>query len=274
MRYSFTGLSFVFAITCLTAQLGQGEGSDESGVEVAVAVPLAESDDEPATGRDAEVAQTAADKRNYQGSPGDFTRIMRSPDTFSRILRSSDPAMESSVGSSPSSTSEDQDMPRYLRDMSFTRILRTPNSGSSFTRILRSPTADTSYSRSQRSLSSPSSFSRILRSSPSSSFSRILRVSPSAFSRILKKRSGQDTFSRILRSPSPVAGEDGLYKDLYGEPIDLNVDLKIVPGSFGDTTTNQSARGKRGNSNSSFSRILRGDDFSRILRSSSFSRIL
>jgi len=270
MRYSFTGLSFVFAITCLTAQLGQGEGSDESDVEVAVAVPLAESDDEPATGRDAEAAQTAADKRNYQGSPGDFTRIMRSPDTFSRILRSSDPAMESS----PSSTSEDNDMPRYLRDMSFTRILRTPTSGSSFTRILRSPTADTSYSRSQRSLSSPSSFSRILRSSPSSSFSRILRVSPSAFSRILKKRSGQDTFSRILRSPSPIAGEDGQYKDLYGEPIDLNVDLKIVPGSFGDSTTNQSARGKRGNSNSSFSRILRGDDFSRILRSSSFSRIL
>ena len=67
--FSFTGLSFVFAITCLTAQLGQGEGSDESGVEVAVAVPLAESDDEPATGRDAEAAQTAADKRNYQVWP-------------------------------------------------------------------------------------------------------------------------------------------------------------------------------------------------------------
>ena len=66
---SFSGLSFVFAITCLTAQLGQGEGSDESGVEVAVAVPLAESDDEPATGRDAEAAQTAADKRNYQVWP-------------------------------------------------------------------------------------------------------------------------------------------------------------------------------------------------------------
>ena len=54
-----------------------------------------------------------------------------------RILRSSDPAMESSEGSSSSSKSEDNDMPRYLRDMSFTRILRTPTSGSSFTRILR-----------------------------------------------------------------------------------------------------------------------------------------
>ena len=75
--FSFTGLSFVFAITCLTAQLGQGEGSDESGVEVAVAVPLAESDDESATGRDAEAAQTAADKRNFQVWPLPPTGFLR-----------------------------------------------------------------------------------------------------------------------------------------------------------------------------------------------------
>ena len=63
-------MSFVFAITCLAAQLGQGEGSDDSGVEVAVSVPLTESDDEPATGSDEEAAQMqAADKRNYQVWP-------------------------------------------------------------------------------------------------------------------------------------------------------------------------------------------------------------
>ena len=233
-----TGLPLVFTL-CFAAILCLCDASDQPEV----AVPVAVSGIPAAAG--------ANDKRQSSfarilRSPSSFSRILRSPSSFSRILRSGE-AEDEAAEEVAAASSGDEDMPRYLRDMSFTRILRSP---SSFSRILRSP----------------SSFSRILRSRPSS-FSRILRGNPSSFSRILKR--SPSSFSRILRSPY----HDEQYLDMYGEPTGMEVYwYDADPEVEAAEDDEEGLRGKRGSS--SFSRILRANDYPRIPRASSFSRIL
>lgn len=236
MKNSVSGLPLVFTL-CFAAILCLCDASDQPEV----AVPVAVSGIPAAAGADDKRQSSFA---RILRSPSSFSRILRSPSSFSRILRSGE-AEEAAAASSG-----DEDMPRYLRDMSFTRILRSP---SSFSRILRSP----------------SSFSRILRSRPSS-FSRILRGNPSSFSRILKRSSSSpSSFSRILRSPY----HDEQYLDMYGEPTGMEVYwYDADPEVEAAEDDEEGPRGKRGSS--SFSRILRANDYPRIPRASSFSRIL
>lgn len=241
MKNSVSGLPLVFTL-CFTAILCLCDASDQPEV----AVPVAVSGITAAGPDDKRQSSFARILR----SPSSFSRILRSPSSFSRILRSGEAEDAQEVAAAATSGS-DEDMPRYLRDMSFTRILR--RSPSSFSRILRSP----------------SSFSRILRSRPSS-FSRILRGNPSSFSRILKRSSSSpSSFSRILRSPY----HDEQYLDMYGEPTPMEVYwYDADPEVEGAEDGEEGLRGKR--ASSSFSRILRANDYPRIPRASSFSRIL
>jgi len=285
MIHSISGFVLV-VLACLgdICVLCESSGSDDQP-EVAVPVaavaqqfsPLQDATDLSADKRQSSFARIlrsspSSFSRILRSRPSSFSRILRTPSSFSRILRS-DPDFGAFA---EGSHEEDSLPPRYLRDMSFTRILRSPPSpGSSFSRILRSPSWSAyDYSSNMPEMRNPSkrspgssSFSRILRSRPSS-FTRILRRNPSSFSRILKRGGGANSFSRILRSPGPYLDH---LKEHFLDPEEFGYDQDDSDDAEEVDDADQPSRDKR---SQSFSRILRGDDYSRLSRDSSFSRIL
>jgi hypothetical protein len=166
---------------------------------------------------------------------------------------------------------------RILRSAEFDRILRSAE----FDRILR---ADPGFMRILRTPEDPeladkrsgqASFSRIMRSDPMT-FSRILRGS---FSRILK-RGGRDnpatSFSRILKRGGPNS-----FSRILRDPDTFSRILKRGgPNSFSRILRDQDTfsrilkrNGAGGNSNYNDDDDQE-QDFGRFLRSASFSRIL